>query len=340
MKQTKIADLMFFCTLLIWIFASYLIALIPWSAGSYIYRILLSQILLALPVGIGLFAYRKVNPEKSLCDFLGLKKIRILTVLLFLLISVFIRPLLTVLNAVSMLFVENVTSSTLVPVIGETSIGISLLTIALIPCLFEELVYRGYFYHSYRKLGFWRGALFSALIFGMMHMNFNQFAYAFCMGIIFCIMAEASGSIWGGILVHFCINGSSVLMVWLLPKLQQLLTVFAEKSGMELGDLSALTDTTEIEYSAAELLPSIRLLLVPTLFMTVIAAFLIYAVACLQNRRESFMKAIRGSKEQTEEEGSDAAADGALGKAQPRIPGPLYFVSALLCLGLMLLNTM
>lgn len=340
MKKTRMADLMFFLTILVWFFGSFLVSAIPWRADSYIYRILLSQILLVLPVGIGLIVNKKRNPQESVCEFLGIRKIRIATVVLFVLVSIFIRPLLTVINAISMMFVENTTSTTLVPVIGETPVWISLIMIALVPCIFEELVYRGYFYHSYRRLGFWKGVLFSSLIFGLMHMNFNQFAYAFVMGIIFCIMAEASGSIWGGVIVHFSINGSSVLMVWMLPKLQKFLSTLTETTGMDVGDVAALTDTTQIEYSVTELAQTIKLILVPTIFMTVAAAFLIYAIACLQKRKETFMGMLTGrtnGKEGTDIAGREEEQN--LRGMTIRFPGVLYIVSAILCLSIMIMNT-
>ena len=53
----------------------------------------------------------------------------------------------------------------------------------------------------------------SGLLFGCMHMNFNQFCYAFVAGIALGILLEATGSIFATMTAHFVINGWSTALM-------------------------------------------------------------------------------------------------------------------------------
>ena len=56
-----------------------------------------------------------------------------------------------------------------------------------------------------------KAAFFTALMFGLLHMNINQMSYAIVMGILFFSLNEVTGSILSSMLVHFIINGISVV---------------------------------------------------------------------------------------------------------------------------------
>ena len=58
-------------------------------------------------------------------------------------------------------------------------------------------------------MAFGKAALMSGLIFGLMHLNFNQFSYGFVLGVIFAAVVEASGSIYASMAIHFLINFQS-----------------------------------------------------------------------------------------------------------------------------------
>ena len=61
---------------------------------------------------------------------------------------------------------------------------------------------------SYAKTGRLRAAvLFTAFVFGLLHLNPTQFFYAFARGIVLALLFVLTGSIWPGILFHFLNNG-------------------------------------------------------------------------------------------------------------------------------------
>ena len=56
----------------------------------------------------------------------------------------------------------------------------------------------------------------SGLVFGLFHLNINQFCYAFVIGVVFAFLVEATGSIWSSVLAHFAINTYSITIIQLL----------------------------------------------------------------------------------------------------------------------------
>lgn len=78
----------------------------------------------------------------------------------------------------------------------------------------EELLYRGV---VYARLSDWMGlrmaAVSSALIFGGLHMNMVQFAYAFLMGLLLVFFLERFHNLLGAILGHIGANLITVLRV-------------------------------------------------------------------------------------------------------------------------------
>ena len=65
--------------------------------------------------------------------------------------------------------------------------------------------------------------------------NLNQFCYATVMGIVFALLIEATGSILSTMLIHFAINGFSVVMMYLYPLLYDMLKMFYQMAT-ESGD--------------------------------------------------------------------------------------------------------
>lgn len=176
------------------------------SRLSTVGSLLASQLIFAfLPLLFVLFNGKDIGFEIPLGPF------RLSTLLMALLFTVLLLPVIAAVNAFSMIFVDNYVMEMQSGLEGE-SLLCSLFAVALVPAFLEELVYRGIFFGSYRKLGIVKGAVFCGLVFGVMHMNFNQFAYALLLGTAFCFLMEATGSILYCMAAHFFINGWSTVI--------------------------------------------------------------------------------------------------------------------------------
>lgn len=119
-------------------------------------------------------------------------------------------PIVALLNAISMLFVENAVVDAATDMY-RYGLGLSLFVMAVLPAIGEELLVRGVIYHSYREKSPVLAWVLSAAIFGMLHMNFNQMPYAIYLGIVMVLMVEASDSIVTSMCMHFFVNGISTL---------------------------------------------------------------------------------------------------------------------------------
>ena len=193
-------------------------------------RLLFSEILLAAPGAIWIFA-----GKRNYVQTVRLKKIHGSTVVLLVLFDIAIMPVMGLINAVSMLFVENTTTSSMAEVVTGHSFFVSMVLIALLPAIFEESVYRGLFYNEYRKVAPLGGIFLSAFLFGIMHANWNQFSYAFVMGMIFCLVIEATDSILG-----IC-HGTSVILLSVLDILSEHFPQQMEEALLKSEEVSVQT---------------------------------------------------------------------------------------------------
>lgn len=182
---------------------------LPWLRSVAISAVV-GELGMVLPAAVYL-GYKKVNWRKQL----RFHRIKISTVLLLIVFAYAIMPLMNFLSAVTMLFSKNLIANTINQVTENHSSFISLIVIALIPCLLEEFLYRGVVYKTYAEHNRIFGIILSGLLFGLVHMNVNQFVYAFAMGIIFALLIEATDSLLSSMIVHFMINGTTVVLQYI-----------------------------------------------------------------------------------------------------------------------------
>lgn len=207
--------------------------------GSIVGRLVFSQMLVLLPA-----AYFLLKSGKPYREAVQLKKLRISDILLCLLLYFMLSPLLNFVNAVSMVFFKNSTTTTMLELTEQVPWYIGILVAALLPAVIEETVYRGVFYQEYKKADPWKAVMLSGFLFALLHGNFNQFCYAFLLGMIFALVIEATGSILSTMVLHFCINAGSTLIVYLYPVLHNLMKMsyrFAENEGMG-AELAAMKE--------------------------------------------------------------------------------------------------
>ncbi|MDE7333239.1 MAG: CPBP family intramembrane metalloprotease [Lachnospiraceae bacterium] len=179
----------------------------PFVADSIFLSNLVCEIVVVAPI----FVFMLASKEKP-ASFLGFHKMKISSVFMTALFTFLSVPVLTLFNLISQIWVENEVAAMLGS--QQTRFAVLYLSVGIIAPVFEEIACRGAFYHSYRKSGSaFKAMLLSALIFALVHMNFNQAAYAFVMGIWAVLLMEATGSLWSAIIYHGLINGSQVILM-------------------------------------------------------------------------------------------------------------------------------
>ncbi|MDO5345134.1 MAG: type II CAAX endopeptidase family protein [Lachnospiraceae bacterium] len=165
----------------------------------------LSEFIYLVPVLIYILSTRG-----QILNQLQVRLLPVSAVLMLILFGILLLPVVTWLNLFSMLFSANHVAGNLSGV-GDNSFWQNLFYIAILPAAAEEFMFRGIYFHGIRPAGILKGALVSGLCFGLLHMNINQFIYAFVLGVVFALLVEAAGSVTASMIPHFIVNCSTVL---------------------------------------------------------------------------------------------------------------------------------
>lgn len=180
------------------------------------FTMILSESVILLPALLYLWIRR--IPLKVLVPF---RKMKISVWILVVICTYLMYPIIIILNAISLFFVKSGTVG-IQDLMSRQNFFVSTFLMAVLPAFAEEFMFRGILFGSYRRSKMLGAIFLSAFLFGLMHMNFNQFLYAFALGIYFAFLNEATGSILSSMLAHFTVNFTSVLMTYfLLPKLER-----------------------------------------------------------------------------------------------------------------------
>ncbi|MBP3476744.1 MAG: CPBP family intramembrane metalloprotease [Lachnospiraceae bacterium] len=100
---------------------------------------------------------------------------------------------------------EPVTNA-LLNVITGSNIWISAIYIVLLAPAFEEILFRKLICDPMVKYGQGTAIVVSGIVFGLFHMNFNQFFYAFLLGCFLAFIYVKTGDIKYSIILHMMIN--------------------------------------------------------------------------------------------------------------------------------------
>lgn len=100
---------------------------------------------------------------------------------------------------------ESVTNA-LLDVITGSNIWISAIYMVLLAPIYEEFLFRKLICDQTVKYGQGTAVIVSGLVFGLFHLNFNQFFYAFLLGIFLAFIYVKTGRIKYTIILHMMIN--------------------------------------------------------------------------------------------------------------------------------------
>ena len=200
------------------------------------------------------------------------KKIKISSLLFTLLYTIMLYPMSMLANAISMLFVKNRVVE-LSESILQLPMWQMLLSIGLFGPFAEEIVFRGVMLHSYQRTGRIIGSvLLSSFLFGLMHLNFNQFFYGFLLGIMLALLVEATGSVIPSFIAHATFNSLEVLLMYGNPGF--------------LDDAQSILNGSELMSNA--ILQSIGIYFIIAMIATAIAVCIAYKISEIEGRNEFF----------------------------------------------------
>lgn len=260
------------------LFGFYIIASVLFSRIIYSNRIalplwlnlIISQCILLIPALIYVLVM-KIDIIKCI----PYRKIKLSDAVSSLLIGYCLVPLVLLINVISSVFATNYLNSSTTE-ISQYPFIIQLLLMAFLPTIAEEFVFRGLFYHSYRKNGILGAAILSGVVFGAIHLNINQFCYACVMGMVFALMVEITGSMFSSMLAHFAVNSYSIIMLKLVS--MSGISVQTEQASQQIMS----------QYSGVIILLQIAILAVTAIAFLSIAYLLFMSMAKRNGRWDYF----------------------------------------------------
>lgn len=240
---------------------------------------ILSEAVIVLPALAFLLLTGK-EEGRGLTSRLGFHKLKISSALMMVLYAFLLIPLATLCNAVSMLFVENRVVSISSEMLGLGMPALLFFTAVNAPFC-EELVFRGVVYRTCReRSGAWKALWLSAILFGLMHMNFNQAGYAVVLGLGLALAVEATDSIWGSMIIHFVFNATSSLELYFISHMAP----------------DVYETMLETELSSMELQMSIGVYLIISCVTTALAACVLAWISRNEGRQEQMQVIWSGRK--------------------------------------------
>ena len=255
----------------------------------------LGELMLLFPMAVYLLCWimgqRKAVAEtgeeaerpQTLRERLHYNKVKPSTLLYALIFTWLSMPLTTLINAISMLFVDNT-----VMMLSEQILGVAfpvmLFFMAVVPAFCEETLFRGVVYGGYRKHGNkFVAVMLSGFLFGIMHMNLNQALYAFAIGVLLALLLEATNSIWPTILFHFVYNAQSCCLMYFV---EELVPGFYSNPA----NVAAATET-------ASLYSMIAAYIIIAAIFTPLAICMLYKIAKNEGRVEQLKETLPGKRE-------------------------------------------
>lgn len=240
--------------------------------------IIFAQAIIAIPVIIFI-----IGTKGEALKEMEFKRIGVVNTLLLIVLTYCMLPIISLLNCITMLFAKNYVSEQLGSMSSNTFL-MNIFLVAVLPAVIEELAFRGIIYTGYKKSTIKRAAIASAMLFGLFHMNINQFCYAFFMGIVFVIIREATGSMHSSMIMHFIFNANSVVMLKIMDMFRSYVNKMAQtdesfKQVAEEMNQAATETVSFADYSAADKIATILPLLVFAGIGGILCFFIIKCIA-------------------------------------------------------------
>ncbi len=143
------------------------------------------------------------------------KKVRLTSLLLVIPLVMAMEPLVVILNSFTTMFSSNAAMELGLGMENIPFLEVAVMFAVVAP-LAEEMAFRGFALSALRTSGrIFTSIVIQAFMFGCIHLNFNQFAYAFVYGLVFGVLSEVSGSIWLGFFGHAMVNFTSAAAMFI-----------------------------------------------------------------------------------------------------------------------------
>lgn len=268
-------------------------------------------VLILVPVFAFLIVFRF-----DIRSVLRLNKIRFINLLLVFFITLFAIPVAGVLNLINLWLVHHLFGKVIVvqPPVATDLKGLllSILIIGGSAGICEEVLFRGFIQKSLETLGTVKSILITALLFGLIHIDFQKLFGTFFLGVLIGFIVYRTHSLFGGMFAHFTNNSAAIVITYLSAKFTDL----ARSSGM-----SGLERPVEMDqfFSIFEKMSAFEL----AVFIAGWAFIVLFCVAVLTGLMIAFVRTTSERAEKIQAQGTHFS-----------ISSVLAFVPGLLLIGM------
>ncbi len=272
---SKRVNALFLSVLLLHLTASIILSMLllrSFSIGLPV-QLIISELSILIPGFLFLLLH-----NCNLTEWLSFRKMKWSSVGLTILFTYLLMPLISFVNVFSQLFDSNTVLGMSDEIVSMPAV-LMVFIMGFVGPFCEEFVFRGIIFNGYKKTGRLLGALLlSSLLFGLMHMNFNQFCYAFVLGICFALLVEATGSLWSSVIGHVIVNTHNVVMLFGVQKLYAAI-------GIDMNEIYEQGMTLDSKLYA------LGLFLILSVVFTALAV-MVFITICKNEGKEEHMRAI------------------------------------------------
>ncbi len=196
--------------------------------GSYIMSFI-TQVGIIFLLPLVLFKMLNKFSFRTTFNFYGFKKVSYKTVL----VAIVLGAVVFLLNVyVSSFFNSMIQLFGYTPSSSSSSLPatwwvfvLNLITTAILPAICEETLHRGMLLKGNSQMGIKKSIIISGFLFGLLHLNIEQFFYATIIGLFLGYLCWGCNSIYPCIIVHFMNNAISVFLS------------FAQAKGWAIGNI-------------------------------------------------------------------------------------------------------
>lgn len=152
------------------------------------------------------------------------------------------------------------------------------ISVGILPAVFEELLFRKFLIDRTIRHGEFISCAMSGIMFGLWHGNFQQFFFAFFVGVLFAFVYIRTGNIIYTMILHASMNLVTSLVT------VELLSEFLKRSGFDIG-AGAVNEITDYNELISSVLPVFLLIL---LWLLILIGFQIAGFVLLIVKRKNF----------------------------------------------------
>lgn len=174
--------------------------------------------------------------KQSPKDVLKLNKLYFKDALLIILLAFVCQPIMTFFSLISQFFFENEIGNFMTEIVNSPYI-VLLLLVAVLPAITEEITIRGVILSGYENKNIYLSAIITGLLFGIMHLDPQQFLYATVLGFVLALVVRITNTILASSLIHFLINGTSITIQKVISLIPQSDSVMEQASEISIKNL-------------------------------------------------------------------------------------------------------